>query len=282
MDIAAALADELGLKLSVVDVGSDPAGALANGTVDVVLGIDDSASDGDFWRSASYLPTGIALFALSPDAGIPTQDSGATFAAQVSSKSAWAVSNGFGESSLTPTDSLKEAFEALEAGSVQYVAADAVIGLYAAHGQGLDVSIVAMLMSPTGYCMGVSNENVDLQTAAGDVLARLVSDGTINVIERKWLGTTVALGDLTVVSDLTASAADAATGSDSEDTGDSGDTGSSDSGDSGDTGSEDAGSGDSSDGSDESSDTGSGDDSGNEDSGDAGDSGSSGDEDATE
>ena len=64
VDIAAALADELGLKLSVVDVGSDPAGALANGTVDVVLGIDDSASDGDFWRSASYLPTGIALFAL--------------------------------------------------------------------------------------------------------------------------------------------------------------------------------------------------------------------------
>ena len=264
VDIAAALADELGLKLSVVDV---------------VLGIDDSASDGDFWRSASYLPTGIALFALSPDAGIPTQDSGATFAAQVSSKSAWAVSNGFGESSLTPTDSLKEAFEALEAGSVQYVAADAVIGLYAAHGQGLDVSIVAMLMSPTGYCMGVSNENVDLQTAAGDVLARLVSDGTINVIERKWLGTTVALGDLTVVSDLTASAADAVTGSDSEDTGDSGDTGSSDSGD---TGSEDTGSGDSSDGSDESGDTGSGDDSGSEDSGDAGDSGSSGEEDATE
>ncbi len=312
--------------------GSDPAGALANGTVDVVLGIDDSASDGDFWRSASYLPTGIALFALSPDAGIPTQDSGATFAAQVSSKSAWAVSNGFGESSLTPTDSLKEAFEALdvsngfgessltptdslkeafealeagsvqyvaadaviglyaahgqglalEAGSVQYVAADAVIGLYAAHGQGLDVSIVAMLMSPTGYCMGVSNENVDLQTAAGDVLARLVSDGTINVIERKWLGTTVALGDLTVVSDLTASAADAATGSDNEDAGDTGDTGDTGSSDSGDTGSEDTGSGDSSDGSDESGDTGSGDDSGSEDSGDAGDSGSSGDEDAAE
>ena len=71
VDIAAALADELGLKLSVVDVGSDPAGALANGTVDVVLGIDDSASDGDFWRSASYLPTGIALFALTPTRAFP-------------------------------------------------------------------------------------------------------------------------------------------------------------------------------------------------------------------
>ena len=63
--------------------------------------------------------------------------------------------------------------------------------------RGSDVSIVAMLMSPTGYCMGVSNENVDLQTAAGDVLARLVSDGTINVIERvSGSAPTVALGDL--------------------------------------------------------------------------------------
>ena len=104
---------------------------------------------------------------------------------------------------------------------------------------------------------------------------------TSTPLERKWLGTTVALGDLTVVSDLTASAADAATGSDSEDVGDF-DSGDADTGDSGDTGSEDTGSGDSSDGSDESGDTGSGDDSGSEDSGDAGDSGSSGDEDAAE
>ncbi|MEC4272558.1 transporter substrate-binding domain-containing protein [Adlercreutzia sp. R25] len=253
VDIAAAVADELGLKLSIVDVGSDPAAAIANGDVDIVMGIDDSSSEGDFWRSASYLPTGIAVFALSPDAGIPAADSGATFAAQVSSKSAWAVSNVFGENSLTPTDSLKEAFEALQAGSVQYVAADAVIGLYAAHGQGLDASIVAMLMTPNGYCMGASNENVDLQTAAGDVLARLVGDGTIGVIERKWLGTTVVLDGLTVVSDQAVSAvgtedggADDASGEDEDssddatDTDASGDeTGDDASGDEGDTSSED-------------------------------------------
>ncbi len=201
VDIAAAIADELGLKLSIVDVGSDPATAIANGDVDIVMGIDDANLEGDFWRSPSYLPTGIALFALNADAGIPTADGGATFAAQVSSKSAWAVSNVFGEEALTSTDSLKEAFEALQSGSVQYVAADAIIGLYAAHGQGLDVSIVSMLMKPTGYCMGVASDNADLQTAAGDVLARLVSDGTIQVIERKWLGTAVVLDNLTVISD---------------------------------------------------------------------------------
>ena len=175
-------------------------------------------------------------------------------------------------------DSLKEAFEALEAGRVQYVAADAVIGLYAAHGQGLDVSIVAMLMTPTGYCMDVSNENVDLQTAAGDVLARLVSDGTINVIERKWLGTTAALGDLTVVSDLRPCRR-RRHGPGWQRLRRIGRHGSGDSGDSGDAGSEDTGSGDSSDGSDESGDTGADDNSGNEDTGDADD---SGEEDATE
>lgn len=286
VDIAAAIADELGLKLSVVDVGSDPAAAIANGDVDIVMGIDDSSSEGDFWRSPSYLPTGIAVFALSADAGIPSSDSGATFAAQVSSKSAWAVSNEYGENALTPTDSLKEAFEALQAGSVQYVAADAIIGLYAAHGQGLDASIVAMLMSPSGYCMGVSSENTDLQTAAGDVLARLVENGTIDVIERKWLGATVALDGLTVLSDQQTAAVGTDDGSSSDgsgngdDSSDSNDSGSGDGSDSGDGSSDSDGSGsDNGDGSgDAGDDSGASDDSGNGDGSDNGDgSGDSGD-----
>ena len=208
VDIASAIADELGLKVSIVDVGSDPASFIAEGKVDVVLGIDAANAESDYWVSSSYLPTGIALFALSPDAGVPTADSGATFAAQVSSKSAWAVSNEFGQDSLTSTNSLSDAFAALQAGTVQYVAADAIIGLYAAHGQGLDVSVVAMLMKPSGYCMATSAENVDLQQAAGDVLTNLVSNGTIDVIERKWLGASVALDGLTVIGDGSAPAGD--------------------------------------------------------------------------
>ena len=83
---------------------------------------------------------------------------------------------------------------------------------YAAHGQGLDVSVVAMLMKPSGYCMAASAENLDLQQAAGDVLTNLVSNGTIDVIERKWLGASVALDGLTVIGDGSAPAGD--TGSD--------------------------------------------------------------------
>ena len=53
VDIAAALADRLGLKLSIVDVGSDPEGALAEGKVDLVMGIDQSEG-GDFWRLPAH------------------------------------------------------------------------------------------------------------------------------------------------------------------------------------------------------------------------------------
>lgn len=236
VDIAAALADQLGLKVSIVDVGGDAASFIADGKVDVVLGIDASNAESDYWVSPSYLPTGIALFALTPDAGIPAADSGATFAAQVSSKSAWAVSNEFGQDTLTSTDSLSDAFAALQAGTVQYVAADAIIGLYAAHGQGLEVSVVAMLMKPSGYCMAVAADNADLQAAAGDVLTGLVNNGTIDIIERKWLGASVALDGLPVIGDASdtegasGTADDGASDStdDSSDSGDSGESGSSD------------------------------------------------------
>ena len=70
VDVAAAIADSLGLKLSIVDTGSDPEGALKDGSVDIVLGIDKSSSDGSFWKSDSYLPTGIALFAMSENAAV--------------------------------------------------------------------------------------------------------------------------------------------------------------------------------------------------------------------
>ena len=59
-DAAAAIADELGLKLEVVDVGSDPEGALSSKRADIVLGIDSSTTDSSYWRSSAYLQSGVA------------------------------------------------------------------------------------------------------------------------------------------------------------------------------------------------------------------------------
>ena len=193
VDVAAALADSFGLKLEIVNVGSDPEAALKEGTVDIVMGIDKTDSDTTFWKSDAYLPTGVALFAVPSNTTVPTSTSGSKFAAQVSSKSAWAVTNEFGTEALSTTDDLKSAFAELASGQVQYVAADAIIGTYAAHSAGDDVHVVALMQQAGGYSVGVSDSNTDLKQAVSEALATLSSNGTIGVIETKWLGTALDL-----------------------------------------------------------------------------------------
>lgn len=196
VDVAAALADSLGLKLSIVDVGSDPASALSDGKVDIVLGVDKSGSSSSFWRSDVYLPTGVALLSLSETDAVPAAGSGAKFAAQVSSRSAWAVMNIYGEESLTSTNSLADAFTALSSGSVQYVASDAVVGIYAAYRDGISVYPIAFLQQPGGYCIGVADGNDALKTTISDAVATMTSNGVISVIEKKWLGASLDFSEI--------------------------------------------------------------------------------------
>ena len=142
VDIAAALADDLGLKLDVVDVGNNATDAIDNGEVDVVLGIDSTSKHDGYWTSSQYLPTGVVLFAPEGnDEPAPTADSDVKIAAQVSSKSAWAVTNTFGEDSLVSSSDLASAFSDLGSGKVDYVASDAIIGMYAASRQDVNVEI---------------------------------------------------------------------------------------------------------------------------------------------
>lgn len=196
VDLAAALADEFGLKVSIVDVGSDPAGALKEGKVDIVMGVDKADAGDDFWVSDAYLPTGIALFSLEEGAAVPVAGDGSTFAAQISSKSAWAITNEFGDDVLISSTTLKDAFTSLSNGEVKYVAADAVVGLYAARTENLDVYISAMLLAPSGYSIGVATDNTELQKLVGEAVKKLSGNGVVGVIEMKWLGKAVDLSNV--------------------------------------------------------------------------------------
>lgn len=210
VDIAASMADELGLKLDVIDVGTDAEKALADGDVDLVLDIDSSETHSGFWTSDDYIPTGVALFAMDSNSStVPETASDKSIAAQVSSKSAWAVTNAFGTDALSSTTDLATAFTDLSNGSIDFVAADVIIGMYAANRQGVDVKIVALLGAPTGYCAGVAQENTELQSIVKDALARLRSNGTIDVIEKKWLGSAIDLSDIEVIENKTQSGDDA-------------------------------------------------------------------------
>lgn len=201
VDVAAALADELGLAVNVVDVGSDGAEAIEAGEVDVVLGVESSTKDTGCWISNQYLQTGVALFQeTGSNLPTPTAESSIKVAAQVSSKSAWAVTNVFGEDALESTTDLANAFTDLGSGKVSYVASDAIIGMYAASRQNVDVEIAALLESATGYCAMASSENLDLQTAITEALDAIVGNGIIDVIEDKWLNHTVDLSTVQKIS----------------------------------------------------------------------------------
>ena len=201
VDVAASIADELGLKLQVVDVKNDAADALEKGEIDIAMGIESSNED-KVWRSENYLTTGVALFSTKSDADVPKKgDDDLKIAAQGSSMSAYAVTNQFGKKALSSSADLQSAFNELSAGDVSFVAADAIIGSYAAYTSGMSVNIIAMAQKPTGYVIACSKKNDDLQSAISSTLETLQKGGVIGAIEKRWLGTSLNVSELPLTAD---------------------------------------------------------------------------------
>lgn len=196
VDIAAALADTMGLKVKIVDVGAEPETALATGTVDVIMGVDTSDSAATCWKSTPYIDTAVGLFATSSGAIMPTADSNPIIEAQESSMSAWEVTNQFGEGALKAVSDLRTAFEDLEAGNVVYVASDAIIGSYVTHTSAGRAMLIGLMQTPGGYCVGVHDKNGTLQTAIESAVSTLVGSGAVSVIESKWIGTSLSLTNM--------------------------------------------------------------------------------------
>lgn len=194
VDIAAALADQLGLKVQIEDIGTDAGKALEEGTVDIVMGQETAEEDDAIWHSPQYLPTGVVLFAKEgSNAAVPTGAVTPKIAAQISSKSAWAVTNAFGEDALVSTNDLATAFSDLSKGDVDFVASDAVIGMYAANLQDVPVEIACLLDTASGYCVGVKKDDTELQKAIQGALEAITGNGVVGVIEDKWLGGAISL-----------------------------------------------------------------------------------------
>ena len=160
----------------------------------------------------------MALFAQSSNSTVPTNTAATKIAAQVSSNSAWAVTNEYDDSTITTTDDLKSAFSSLQSGQVQYVAADAVVGTYVANNAGMDVHMVALMQSVGGYSVGVLDGNTQLKQAVSNALSALNSNGVAAVIQKKWLGQEMDLSNIKLT-DGALSSSDSE--SDSKDSGES-------------------------------------------------------------
>jgi polar amino acid transport system substrate-binding protein len=199
VDVAAALAEDLGLKLEVVDVKDQDVGALLrDGTIDVVMCVQDSASTATSTTPAfsevkvgPYLIDGPAAFAVSYSGGIEGFDknllNGARVAAQDISLAAWQVGKDFGDTNLQVYPTLNGAFDHLISGDASYVAADAIVGSSQAV-KYADVSCVGFITDPTGIYMGVATDKTELASALTETLRTLRDNGTLQIIISKWLG----------------------------------------------------------------------------------------------
>lgn len=199
VDVAAALAEELGLKLEVVDVKDQDVNVLLkDGTIDVTMGVQVGTALQTTFTEAQvgpYLIDGPAAFTISysadPGAFDATQLNGARVAAQEGSLSAWQIDKDFGSENLQALSTLNSAFELLIDGGVSYVAADAIVGSFLAVNYA-DVNCVGLIADPTGIYMGVATGKAELATALTSALRTIRDNGSLQIIISKWLGSVSA------------------------------------------------------------------------------------------
>lgn len=218
VDVAAALADELGLKLELVDIGSSADQAFTADNVDIVMGVGSDSQN--CWVSKPYLSSSIVLFAGEDGTSVPAVADVFTVAAQASSMSAFEVGARLGEDHLDATADIQAAFEHLSNGNAKFVATDSTIGAYVAHTSGIDIYPVALLADETNYCIGAPTTATGLQDAVANALKQISDGGVLAVIDKKWLGTQMNISTLTVIEPIPEPVADAENADDkTEDTG---------------------------------------------------------------
>lgn len=185
VDTAHALADALGLPyVSFVSVSNVSSGL--EDSCDVVMGVSaDNASD--VTVVGSYTQTATGLFTRQ-DVTAPIDASalsGATVGVQEGSVSQSALEGYAVDVTESTFSNLNEAFDALNAGEVDYVVCDALSGAYLATAYPGTV-FAGTLDEPVSVGVAVSNEA--LATAVDSALSSIQSNGVGDLVRSRWLG----------------------------------------------------------------------------------------------
>lgn len=203
IDVAAALAERLGLTLEIVDVATaDIPASLEAKQIDVAFGATPitDAILGNVTFAGSYLSNATALYSVSASAAV--EATGATAPAetidpenlgslrvgcQKESSAYWALESEYGEGFTTSFDTLRAAFEALAAGEVDVVACDAIVGAYLAR-DFPDITYSAQLSPAVPLGVAVGKDATELETAVRETLDTLSAEGVLDAIRAKWVG----------------------------------------------------------------------------------------------
>ena len=196
VDVAAAIAEELGMKLQIVDVSSSGRNALTNNQIDVALGLSKSGTSEKVVYSDSYISDGPSLFCLAANKPESIEAVASELAAgsarvlvQADTTSALKVQETVGIDKIIAMPTVQEAFSALANGQQKYLIVDAVIGDYFARNYP-DVIRAGFLgadcVTPV-YAVTLS-EKTELSPRINDAIQTITKNGVLRVITAKWLG----------------------------------------------------------------------------------------------
>ena len=188
IDIAAALATELGLALELVEVGAaDAPAALQSGQIDIAMGVpftEAAVLDASF--AGWYVASGPALFSSVETSVTPEQLGRVRVAVQQDSESFWDLAHTYGADALVVTETLREAFELLAADEVDAVAGDALVGAYLAR-DFETVAFSSQLAPATPIGITVATDAAELEAVIREALDTLASAGILDTVRAKWV-----------------------------------------------------------------------------------------------
>jgi len=202
-DIAAAVAERLGLRLELIDIANqDPTQMLAEGTVDIVMGVKKSNEvSPQNGLIGPYIVDGPAIFVINqsgvPQPLDPATLNGQTIVTKADTRAAWQAQQAYGsenviELELAPNE-IAPIFNQLKSGEVTYAAVDAVSGSHIAAVNYDDIVCAAFLADkdgvyPEGVYMAVRPDNTELANKVTQALQGMRDGGELTVIVSKWLG----------------------------------------------------------------------------------------------
>ncbi len=185
VDMASALADNLGLNVNFIMVGENDTPESAK--CDIIMDVTPTDKS-NLTVVGNYCEAATAFFTkgAAHTANI-SEINGKKVALQSSSASQQAVKQTNLSIREVPFENLNKAFEALQKGEVDYVMCDAYSGAYLANLYN-DISMVGTLDVPQAYGVGVSSTNVALQQTVQKAMDTLASNGLTQLIHNRWVG----------------------------------------------------------------------------------------------
>ncbi|MEE1208566.1 MAG: transporter substrate-binding domain-containing protein, partial [Parafannyhessea umbonata] len=207
VDLASALADELGLKVRFVSV--DDANPGLGTTCDVLMGAVDGQVGG---------ATVVGDYAEQASAFFHRGDTGVAKVDDLSSKSVGVQTGSVSQTALSKTglvmsvktyDNLNAAFDALESGGVDYVLCDAYSGAYLSARYD-EVFLAGTLDAPKAQGIAVSSQNAELADAVKAAYDAVEKNGLMGLVRRRWVAGMDALSASSQVQDVPAGSPTAA------------------------------------------------------------------------